>query len=63
MVGRRQKYSQRLQAHLLIYPVDGYLQWCTTFVWTSHGTDVAFAQSFIIVLFEEDHHNLIHRLL
>jgi len=43
--------------------VDGYLQWCTTFVWTSQGTDVAFAHSFIIVLFEEDHHNLIHRLL
>ena len=33
-----------------LLPVDGYLQWCTTFVWTSQGTDVAFDQSFIIAL-------------
>ena len=32
-------------------------------MWTSQGTDVAYAQSFIIVLFEEDQRNLIHRLL
>jgi len=42
---------------------DGYLQWCTAFVWTSQETDVTFAQSSTIVLFEEDHHNLIRRLL
>ena len=28
--------------------VDGYLQWCTTFVWTSQGTDVACAQSLLL---------------
>jgi len=30
----------------------------TAFVWTSQGTDLAYAQSFIIVLYEECHHNL-----